>query len=93
MPIPIPETPADYDRTRIIERPDGFYWQSRETEKVFGPFATLWEAVQDMEYSADSGYEPGETLQEAEREMGLSDWIDPDTGAPGEGPPLHDDEH
>ena len=25
----IPETPPDYDKTRVIERPDGFYWQSR----------------------------------------------------------------
>jgi hypothetical protein len=37
-----------------------------------------------MEYSADSDYEPGESLEEAEDELGISDWIDPDTGLPAE---------
>ena len=37
-----------------------------------------------MEYNADSDYEPGETVEEAEEEIGISDWIDPDTGDPGE---------
>ena len=30
----IPETPADYDHTRIIERPDGCYWIDAETGEV-----------------------------------------------------------
>jgi hypothetical protein len=37
-----------------------------------------------MEYNADSDYEPGETVEEAEDEIGISDWIDPDTGEPVE---------
>ena len=80
----IPETPPDYDHTRILERPDGFYWIDAETSEEYGPFASLIEAVQDMEYNADSDYEPGETVEEAEDELGISDWIDPDTGEPGE---------
>jgi hypothetical protein len=85
MTQPIPETPPDYDRTRIIERPDGFYWQSKDGGREYGPFATLLEAVQDMQYETDeSSYEPGETLREAEAELGISDWIDPETGEPGE---------
>ena len=28
--------------------------------------------------------EPGETLEQAEEEIGISDWIDPETGQPGE---------
>ena len=80
----IPETPAEYDQTRIIERPDGFYWQDKETDGIFGPFATLIAAVQDMEYKADSDYEPGESLEEAESELGIADWNDPDTGLPAE---------
>lgn len=87
----IPETPPDFDRARIIERPDGFYWQDKETDRFFGPFPTLLEAVQDMEYNADSGYEPGETLEEAEAELGISDWIDQDTGEPGEEAPRLED--
>jgi hypothetical protein len=80
----IPETPPDYDHTRIIERPDGFYWIDAATSEEYGPFSTLLEAVQDMEYNADSDYEPGETVEEAEDELGISDWIDPDTGEPVE---------
>jgi hypothetical protein len=38
-----------------------------------------------MEYNAESDYEPGETVEEAEDELGISDWIDPDTGDPGAG--------
>jgi hypothetical protein len=82
----IPETSPDYDRTRIIERPDGCYWLDADTGEEYGPFASLLEAVQDMEYNAESDYEPGETVEEAEDEIGISDWIDPDTGEPGEEP-------
>lgn len=80
----IPATPAEYDHTRIIERPDGFYWQDADTEAEYGPFTTLMEAVEDMEYRADSDFEPAETLMEAEEEIGIADWIDPDTGLPAE---------
>jgi hypothetical protein len=93
MTINIPETPAEYDKTRIIERPDGFYWQDKETDKVTGPFATLWEAVQDMEYVAESDYEPGESLAEVESELGISDWNDPDTGLPAEESTHHIEDH
>ena len=80
----IPETPADYDRTRIIERPGGFYWMDAETGEEYGPFDTLLEAVQDMNYTAESDYEPGETIEEAEDEIGITDWIDPETGDPAD---------
>lgn len=80
----IPESPRDYDRTRIIERPDGFYWQARESGEEYGPFPTLVEAVDDMLASEESGYEPGESLTEAESEIGIAEWIDPDTGEPAE---------
>lgn len=80
----IPETSPEYDRTRIIERPDGFYWQAKETGEEFGPFATLLEAVQDMQYRDDSELETGDSIKDAEAEIGIADWIDPDTGEPAE---------
>jgi len=86
---PIPPTPPEYDETRMIERPDGFYWQDKNTDKLYGPFPTLLEAVQDMQYQDDSNYEAGESLEEAESEIGISDWIDPETGEPAEGLPPH----
>ena len=76
----IPETSPDYDRARIVERPDGYYWQARDSGKESGPFQTLIEAVEDMQYNADSDYEPGESLEQAEAEIGIADWVDPDTG-------------
>jgi hypothetical protein len=76
----IPQTSAEADRARVIERPDGFYWQSKDGGKEAGPFATLIEAVEDMEYNADSDFEPGESVAQAESEIGISDWVDPDTG-------------
>jgi hypothetical protein len=81
----IPETPPDYDATRIVERPDGFHWQSKEKDgREHGPFGTLLEAVQDMQASGDGAPEPGETVEEAEAEIGIADWIDPETGTPAE---------
>ena len=79
----IPETPPDYDRARIVERPDGFYWQSKDGGKEFGPFDTLIAAVQDMQ-RGDEEVEPGETLEEAASEIGIAEWVDPETGEPAE---------
>lgn len=76
---------AEDEQTRLIERPDGFYWQNKLTEKLYGPFATLDAATEDAELSAGSDYEEGESLQEAEDELGLSSWVDPDTGELAEG--------
>lgn len=92
MTTTIPIGSRDYDSTQIIERPDGFYWlDENESDKVFGPFPSLLEAIQDMEYNADSDFEPGETLEQAEDEIGISDWIDHETGEPGEESPHLED--
>jgi len=80
----IPQSARDYDRDRIIERPDGFYWQAEDSRREHGPFPTLLEAVEDMQASDEGALEPGESLEEAEQEIGLSGWIDPDTGQPAE---------
>ena len=80
----IPGTPVDEARTRVVERPGGFYWQSEDRKEQYGPFATLEYAVGAMTSAGDGAYEPGETLEEAEEEIGMSKWIDPDTGQPAE---------
>lgn len=87
--ISIPETSPDFDRTRVIERPDGFYWQDKLTGELYGSFATLLEAVQDMQSQGGKGFEEGESLEEAESEIGIADWIDPETGEPAEDMSLH----
>jgi len=87
--ISIPETSPDFDHTRVIERPDGFYWQDKLTGELYGSFATLLEAVQDLQDHDGDGFEEGESLEEAESEIGIADWIDPETGEPAEGMPPH----
>ena len=73
-------TPED-DRSRIIERPDGFYWRYEDGRSEYGPFDTLVEAVADMQAPDEDGsYEPGESLAEAEDEIGIADYKDPETG-------------
>lgn len=86
-PTPPPQIPPDYDPARVIERPDGFYWQDELTDKFFGPFPNLLEAVLDMQTQSDSDddFEEGESLEDAEAEIGISNWIDPETGEPAEG--------
>lgn len=90
----IPETSPDFDTTRVIERPDGFYWKTKGRAREYGPFPTLAAAVQDMEIIDDEeAQEPGESLQEAEAEIGMSDWIDPETGDPAEDNAHHLEDH
>ena len=79
------ETSPELDGYRIFERPDGFYWQSADGPRPHGPFATLLEALGDqaLEQGTSDGEEPlevAETLEEAEAEVGISGWIDPDSG-------------
>jgi len=83
MSIAIPQASAAYDRTRIIERPDGFYWQDKDSGEESGPFATLVDAAADME-SGTGECRGRRILEEAESEIGIADWIDPETGQPAE---------
>ena len=81
----IPAAPVNDARARVVERPGGFYWLDAETAEEYGPFPSLKDAVAAMN-SADEAdqYEPGETLEEAEEEIGIAKWTDPDTGLPAE---------
>ena len=80
---------------RILERPDGFYWESKESEALRGPFASRAEAEADLLAggSASEEFEAEEKLQEAESELGIADWIDPDTGGPAEDNVPHIEDH
>ena len=78
----IPLTSPEFEHTRIIERPDGFYWEAIDSGECFGPFATLLEATFDMQSESEGEGQSLETLAEAEASLDLRDWIDPDTGSP-----------
>lgn len=70
---------------QIMARPDGYYWRALDGKQDIGPFDTYELAAADMGSADELAQEPGETLQEAEDELGISDWIDPDTGELAEG--------
>lgn len=85
---------ADSRVEQIMLRPDGYYWQAPGSKHEFGPFASRELALADMGGADEQAPEPGETLQEAEDEIGIADWIDPETGEPAEGqsPPRFEEE-
>jgi hypothetical protein len=84
------------DSGAVVQHPDGFYWLAPDGRQQFGPFATVEEALAEMNAASEDALEPGETLhealEEAENELGIADWVDPETGEPGAqaGPHLED---
>ncbi|MES2950736.1 MAG: hypothetical protein V4858_19555 [Pseudomonadota bacterium] len=79
------ELETEIDMGSVMLRPDGYHWQSPDGKQEFGPFATLELALADMGVTDEEEAEPGESLQEAEDEIGIADWVDPDTGVLAEG--------
>lgn len=88
IPAPAPDEEAldtSNPAERIFLRPDGYYWQAPDGRQEIGPFDTHAEAMADMDSGDAGGWTPGETLAEAESEIGVADWIDPDSGGLAEG--------
>ena len=75
----------DTVEVQIVSRPDGYYWVAADGLQEVGPFDSHELAMADVESVGEEAPEPGESLQEAEDEIGIADWIDPDTGEPAEG--------
>jgi len=69
---------------RFIERPNGVYWRASGSTTEYGPFDTLAEAEADAQGREDPTFQATDSVAEAEAELGISEWIDPDTGAPAE---------
>ena len=89
----IPELPEVEVALPIVNRPDGYYWQGPDGHQVFGPFETFELARADRDACDEERPAPGETLRQAESEIGIADWIDAETGEPAEGqspPHLHE---
>lgn len=71
---------------RVVARPDSFHWLAPDGRQEFGPFESHEDALADMlATDMDSASQPGTLLHEAEEEIGITDWIDPETGEPPEG--------
>lgn len=75
--------PGDDGSSRVVARPDGFYWVADDGHQEFGPFPTAMEALVALRSGIETGLEPDETLEEAEQEIGF---VDPkaDDRVPGE---------
>jgi len=73
------------DAGALVQHPDGWYWLADSGRQQFGPYASAEEALAEMTAAGEDLIEPGESLHEAEDELGISDWLDPDTGEPAEG--------
>ena len=70
---------------QLMHHPDGYYWITPDGKQEFGPFDSIEMALAHMQSASEESAEPGETLQEAENELGVADWINPDTGELAEG--------
>jgi len=74
------------DSHALVKHPDGYYWLGADGRMQIGPYATAEEALADLHKDGDDdAIEPDELLCEAEQALGLSDWLDPDTGELAEG--------
>ena len=91
-PAPPIEELVDERLARVVEHPDGWYWIAPDGHQQFGPFESMEAVLADMDI-ADAGPDAGQTLAETERVMGLSDWIDPDTGTLAEDTPVRLEDH
>jgi hypothetical protein len=90
----VPGTAAELEDVRVLERPDGFWVQARSGGREVGPYATLVEAIESHQAADDEDdLEPGDTLAEVEAQLGVADWIDPETSAPAEDSVPHLEEH
>jgi hypothetical protein len=79
-----PSTPVNGDPT-VYERPNGWYWAAPDGHQEFGPFDSRGTARADRDRFDEQAPAEGETLREAEQEIGIADWIDAETGEPAEG--------
>jgi hypothetical protein len=66
-----PLPPNDDESSRVVARPDGFYWVADDGHQEFGPFSTAMVALVALRGGIDTGLEPDETLEEAESEIGF----------------------
>ncbi|MBK6982548.1 MAG: hypothetical protein IPH30_14300 [Betaproteobacteria bacterium] len=92
-PPSAPEVAAELEDMRVIERADGFWAQPRQGGPDRGPYASLVEAIDDQRIGDEEDFEPGNALAEVEAELGVCDWIDPETSEPAEDHVPHIEEH
>lgn len=87
------EVAVEVEDVRVIERPDGYWVQPQGGGHERGPYASFVDALEDTRAAEEGELEPGNTLAAIEAELGVCDWIDPETSAPAEDSVPHIEEH
>ena len=77
-----------FEHARILERPDGFHWQSLDGRREGGPFASFVETLCDMEREDVEDEPAAVSLEEAEADT-TEEWLDRDTGEAAEDASFH----
>ncbi len=90
---PTGEGSPDDETSRVVARPDGYYWIADDGRQEFGPFVTAAQALAALREGIETTLEPGESVAEVEAEIGIADWVDPDTGQPAEDGATRLEEH
>ena len=92
MPMPrLPEEDfaeadtLDVNDPRIVLRPDGYHWLSEGGRIENGPFESARAAWADMHAADEDAPTAEDDLGEVSAEIGIADWVDPDTGDLAEG--------
>ena len=71
---PIEDVPKDRDESsRVVARPDGYYWVADDGRQEFGPFPDMSEALHALRSGDATEPEPDKVLAEVEAEMGIVD--------------------
>jgi len=75
----------DVNDPRIVLRPDGYHWLSEGGRIENGPFDSARAAWADMHAADEDAPTAEDDLGEVSAEIGIADWVDPDTGVLAEG--------
>lgn len=58
--------PTDDESSRVVARPDGFYWVADDGHQEFGPFDSAIDALVALRSGIETGLEPDDELPEVE---------------------------
>lgn len=76
--------PTDDESSRVVARPDGFYWVADDGHQEFGPFTSAAEALLALRSGIETGLEPDDSLPGVEAEIRFIEPNVNNEGAPEE---------
>jgi hypothetical protein len=76
------EPPSEDESSRIVARPDGYYWVADDGRQEFGPFPSASEALYAMRSGIETGLEPDASPADVEAQMGVVEPMLPEDGLP-----------